>query len=78
MMPLDRAAVFVLISLVIAFGRFTVPGHSLSYPGAYEAFAHIWVGALIVLAVRAGWRVSVPLVALVLLTVLEGAMFALR
>lgn len=38
----------VAVSIVIALGRFTVPGHTLSYAGSYEAIAHIWVGMLLV------------------------------
>lgn len=44
------------VSALVAIGRFTVPGHGLSYAGSYEAVAHIWVGALIVLALDTRWR----------------------
>jgi hypothetical protein len=40
----------IAISIVVAIGRFTVPGHGLSYPGTYEAFAHIFVGFLFAVA----------------------------
>ena len=36
-------------SVLVAGGRFTVPGHGVSWPGSYEAVAHIWVGVLICL-----------------------------
>ena len=43
--------VFLIIgSLLIAVGRFLIPGHELSLPGTYEASAHIWVGVLMTLA----------------------------
>jgi uncharacterized membrane protein YfcA len=42
-------AVWLLIAATLFFaaGRFFVPGHAPSWPGTYEAAAHIWVGALI-------------------------------
>ena len=49
----DRAFlmwVVAVLSLACFLGRLTVPGHRLTgWAGAYEAAAHIWVGALIVL-----------------------------
>jgi hypothetical protein len=33
--------------LLFVAGRFAVPGHGLSWPGTYEALAHIWVGAVL-------------------------------
>lgn len=42
----------LVISTVIGLLRFTVPGHGLSWPGTYEAFAHIWVGVLIGFGLR--------------------------
>lgn len=32
--------------VLVGVGRYLVPGHDLSLPGTYEAFAHIWVGAV--------------------------------
>ncbi len=42
-----RVVVLVSVSLLIGIGRFTVPGHGLSWPGSYEALAHLWVGGLL-------------------------------
>ena len=36
----------VITAALLFVGRFTVPGHGLSWAGTYEAFAHIWVGAV--------------------------------
>ncbi len=36
----------LISALLIVVGRFTVPSHGLSWPGSYEAIAHIWVGIL--------------------------------
>jgi hypothetical protein len=66
-----------LVSLMVAIGRFGVPGHGLSLAGSYEAFAHIWVGALLVLAWQARVRWN-AILCLVMITALEGAMFLLR
>ncbi len=75
----------IVISLLVAIGRFLIPGHDLSWPGTYEAFAHIWVGLLIGMcigSVRLGtWRVAicqVPFWCLVSITVLETVMFVIR
>lgn len=62
-------------SVLVAAGRFTVPGHGLTYAGSYEAFAHIWVGVLLVLSFQRNWY---ALAMLVVLTVIEGAKFATR
>jgi len=43
--------------LLVGVGRLTVPGHSLSWAGTYEAFAHIWIGVLICLATQNGIEV---------------------
>lgn len=37
------------ISFLFFAGRFLIPSHTLSWPGTYEAFAHIWCGVLITL-----------------------------
>lgn len=74
--PLD-VAVF-LGSVVIAIGRFLVPGHGLSWSGTYEAFAHLWVGFLFgVLTFRPAdrWFVAAVLFAI---TMLETVLFLLR
>jgi 1,4-dihydroxy-2-naphthoate octaprenyltransferase len=40
---------FVLVLLTVAFGvlRFTMPSQPLSWPGTYQAFAHIFLGFLL-------------------------------
>lgn len=70
--------VVFLGSVAVAVGRFLVPGHGLSWPGSYEAFAHLWVGFLFgVLAFRPvdRWFVAAVLFAI---TVLETVLFLLR
>lgn len=67
----------ILGSMLIALGRFTVPGHGLTYAGGYEAFAHIWVGVLLVLAIQNGWK-SLPSIALAVISALELVMFLTR
>ena len=74
----------ILISLLCGIGRFFIPGHDLSLPGTYEAFAHIWVGFLLAYCIDPVLRDFYPdrwkksLWALLAITVLEGIMFALR
>jgi len=41
----------MLFSALVGWGRYMVPGHSLSWAGTYEAFAHIWVGILITMGI---------------------------
>ena len=65
------------LALLVGFGRFTVPGHGPSWPGSYEAFAHLSVGALIVLACQAETRL-VALPCLIILSLFELLMFLLR
>lgn len=65
----------LLTSIAVGLLRFTVPGHGFSWPGTYEAFAHIWVGVLLVLSFqRAYW--ALPM--LVILTLLETVCFLMR
>lgn len=74
--PLD-VAVFAGSALAAA-GRFLVPGHGLSWPGTYEAFAHLWCGFLLgVIVFRKDHRWS-ALVVLAAITALETVMFFLR
>lgn len=65
----------VLATIVISVLRFFVPGHDLSWPGTYEAFAHILVGMLIMNGIRAEkyswWLLGGA-------TALETIMFLLR
>jgi hypothetical protein len=69
--------IITALSIVVALGRFTIPGHGLSYAGTYEAFAHIWVGALIMLCFDARWRPLAP-IALGVITALETVMFLMH
>lgn len=64
-----------IVSGLIGAGRFLVPGHDLTLPGTYEAFAHIWIGVLLTLSFRKNWY---ALTLLVLLTILEVAMFLIQ
>ena len=67
----------VMGSVLVGLGRFTVPGHGLSWPGTYEAFAHIWVGVLLCLGFVGNHR-KLAWVALVATSLLELMMAALR
>lgn len=67
----------ILVSLLVGILRFAVPGHDLSWPGTYEAFAHIWVGALLVFCFDKSKR-TIAISSLSVITVLEAVMFVLR
>lgn len=74
--PLDTAV--ILGSVLVALGRFFVPGHGLSWPGTYEAFAHLWCGFLLgVVAFRPNGRWFAAIV-LCTITVLETVAFLMR
>ena len=64
----------IVLSILVALVRFTLPGHGLSWPGTYEAFAHIWVGVLIVAIFQRSTRWTAAF-CLAAITVLEIAMF---
>jgi hypothetical protein len=71
--------VVVLLSAVIALGRFTVPGHGLTgWPGTYEALAHIALGALIAIAYFCKVDRAMTIMFIAVVTLLECAMFALQ
>jgi hypothetical protein len=70
-------ALIILFSLIVGFGRFTVPGHDLSYAGTYEAVAHIWVGMLLMWCFYGRDR-ALALVSLSAITILETVMFLIR
>jgi hypothetical protein len=55
----------ILVSLLVASGRLTVPGHDLCWPGTYEAIAHIWVGFLLAMIVfdEERWTAAALLIA---------------
>lgn len=72
------AMIIVIGSVLVGLGRFTIPGHSLTgWPGAYEAFAHMFVGALIALILIGDVR-KYAAAALILLSALEVVAFVLR
>lgn len=73
----DRVTWLIVVgSVLVAGGRFAVPGHGVSWPGTYEAVAHIWVGVLICLGFTGNHKKE-AWSALVLTSVLELVM-ALR
>lgn len=77
----ELGMVFLLCSCVlVGIGRFMVPGHGLSWPGTYEAFAHILVGMLICLGCIGQYKEDrvFAWIALAVLTALETVMFLLR
>lgn len=68
--------VWILVGAsLVAVLRLSVPGHGFSWPGTYEALAHVVCGMLLMLAFQkdklAGWGLAV-------ITVFEGVMFAMR
>lgn len=65
----------VLLSVVVALIRLFVPTHTVSWPGTYEAFAHIWCGYLIALAILRPAARKVALWSLIVITALEAALF---
>jgi hypothetical protein len=72
--------IVIVLSLLTAIGRFFIPGHNLTWPGTYEAFAHIWVGYLIAIIIFF-WndmRGKVAALCLAFITVLEIIMFLMR
>lgn len=77
MLPLGRVLLIVTLSVLIGAGRAFVPGHELSLAGSYEAFAHIWVGVLIGLAMQRRWR-PLALAMLAAITSVEIYFFANR
>jgi hypothetical protein len=71
--------VVIIGSAIIGLLRLTVPGHGLTgWPGAYEAFAHIWVGILIGAAVLCKPYRRMSLTLLGALTTLELIKFLTR
>ena len=73
-----RAIALIAIgSVLAAVGRFTVPGHGVSWPGSYEAFAHIWVGVLLCLGF-VGDHKRLAWIALALISVVEVVMAVMR
>lgn len=75
-----KVQLIIASAVLVSVGRFTVPGHGLSWPGSYEAFAHIWIGVMATTTYfcwrkPAGWA---SLIALVLTSTLETVMFLNR
>jgi len=76
--PVALKAPMVITAIAVGLGRFTVPGHGLSWPGTYEAFAHIWLGWMIGVAMfKKDYRV-LAIALLVLLSLFELWMFLNR
>lgn len=71
---------FLASFVAVLLGRFTVPGHGLSWPGTYEALAHVWVGVMLALSVTLWHKVEgkACAAALTVLTALETVMFLSR
>jgi hypothetical protein len=68
-----------IIALLTVVGRFTVPNHGLTgWPGAYEAFAHIVVGALIGVALVSRDLRRMALLLLVTVCLFELGIFMTR
>lgn len=42
----------IIVSAGFGIGRFYIPGHAATGPGTYEAFAHMWIGAMFVFAMK--------------------------
>lgn len=78
-MPAFDLIVFTLALVIV--GRCTVPGHGLSWPGTYEAAAHIWVGWLLAVCFRKKTEPKTrwtAIAALTVATVFETVMFLTR
>jgi hypothetical protein len=50
---MNKSYILLVAALVFSVLRFFMPTHSLSFPGTYEAFAHLFLGGLI-----GAWAVS--------------------
>lgn len=73
---IDQFAVLIfVISLVFAGGRFNIPHQNPSWPGTYEAFAHIWVGMLIAFAIAKPQYRALAIIMLVIITIIEAVFF---
>jgi hypothetical protein len=69
----------IIISILFGLGRFFIQGHDVSWPGTYEAFAHIWVGILLVFCFSKVKEVRwTSILSLTIITVLEVIMFFRR
>jgi hypothetical protein len=66
-----------ILALLVGAGRLTLPARRPGWPGRYEAAAHLYVGALIVLACQAETRL-VALPCLIILSMFELPMFLVR
>ena len=67
----------MIVSALVGIGRFLIPGHAVSLPGTYETVAHIWVGAVITVAImkrERDWKI-ICWSLLGAITTLEGFMF---
>jgi hypothetical protein len=88
---MNRLILFLMLaSALIGLGRFLVPGHDLTWSGAYQDFAHILVGVLLVFCFLrpSAWFLTcypatvevrrAAILCLLSITLLEIVMFAAR
>lgn len=75
-----KSLVILIASVGIAIGRLLIPGHDVSWPGTYEALAHIFVGMLLYACFTEPEKHvrRFALWCLVAITVLEVVMFMRR
>lgn len=74
--PLLLWFLIVFVTLLIALGRFTVPGRrGFSWEGSYEAFAHLWCGVLIGVSLASPDFRTVCLISLTTVSAFEVVMF---
>jgi hypothetical protein len=57
-MPHVQFLVFIACGLMAA-GRFTIPGHGLSYAGTFEAVSHIIVGLIVLIIAVNPFRLAI-------------------
>lgn len=69
--------VIIFLSAAVGIGRFFIPGHALSLPGTYEAFAHIWVGVLLALSFQKKPNRVLAIASLLIITAIETVKFLL-
>ena len=69
--------IICVLAVAVLIGRLMVPGHDLSWPGTYEAFAHLIIGFFIGLCFIKEYR-TLCLGAIIFLTIFETIMFFTR
>ena len=69
----------IVLSLFFGLERvFGIHGHRLSWPGTFEAFAHIWIGFLLALWIFERKYRRVAWVSFAAITVIETVMFFIQ